>query len=128
MTNSKHSKPVWKIYKENNNMVPMRDGIHLATDIYHPTKDGNQTDLNPMPALLVRTSYDKKSSEWEGIPEYYAKHGYVFIIQDIRSRFRSEGDGKYFHTVNRLEGFDGYDTVEWIARQQWSNGKIGTLG
>lgn len=128
MTNPKHSKPIWKIYKENNNMVPMRDGIHLATDIYHPTKDGNQTELNPMPALLVRTSYDKKSSEWEGIPEYYAKHGYVFIIQDIRSRFRSEGDGKYFHTVNRLEGFDGYDTVEWIARQQWSNGKIGTLG
>ena len=128
MNHSEYSESIWEIHKEKNIMVAMRDGVRLATDVYRPAFDRNKPAIDPMPALLVRTSYNKEASEWNGVPEYYAKRGYVFLIQDIRSRFRSEGDGKYYHTVNPLEGLDGYDTVEWIADQEWCNGKIGTLG
>jgi putative CocE/NonD family hydrolase len=52
----------------------------------------------------------------------------VVVLQDLRGRGRSEGTGQYFHTVNPREGQEGYDTVEWIAAQPWSNGRVGTVG
>ena len=104
-------------------MVPMRDGVRLATDIYSPA-----TSAGPWPAILVRNSYNKTFSEWDGVPDWYVQRGYVFIIQDIRSRYKSEGDGRYYHTCNNWEGEDGYDSVEWIAAQPWCNGKVGMMG
>ena len=108
---------------ESDVMVPMRDGVRLATDIYSP-----DTGAGPWPVILVRNSYNKTFSEWDGVPDWYAQRGYVFIIQDIRSRYKSEGDGRYYHTCNIWEGDDGYDTIEWIAAQPWCNGRVGMMG
>ena len=109
-------------------MIPMRDGVRLATDIYLPCHGDGSLLEEQVPALLVRTSYDKTSSEWDDVIPYYVRRGYAFLLQDLRSRFRSEGDGSYFHTANPWEGDDGYDTVEWLAARDWCSGKVGTLG
>src|SRR4051794_13931136 len=110
-------------------MVPMRDGVRLATDIYYPAVDG-QIVPGRWPTILARTSYDKTTVPMWVAPvgEWFARHGYVVAIQDLRGRQKSEGTGQYFHTANPTEGPDGYDPVEWIAAQRWSNGKIGTTG
>ncbi len=109
-------------------MVPMRDGVRLATDVYRPARDG-EPPPGPFPALLARTSYDKSAQRYvDTIPDFFVPRGYVVVLQDLRGRYRSEGTGQYFHTANEHEGRDGYDTVEWIAAQPWSNGRVGTLG
>jgi len=96
--------------------VPMRDGIELATDIYRPEAAGR------FPVVLVRTPYKKEMVELEA--RYYARRGYVFVAQDCRGRFGSPG--AWEPLVNEPE--DGYDTIEWLAAQPWSTGKIGMLG
>ncbi len=105
-------------------MVEMRDGVSLSTDVYRPAKDGKPLH-GKFPALLERTPYNK-SHPMRVLQhgEYFSKRGYVVVIQDCRGRYKSEGDFSIF--VN--EGPDGYDTVEWIAKQPWSDGKVGTLG
>jgi hypothetical protein len=110
-------------------MVPMRDGVRLATDVYRPAREGEPLP-GPFPAILGRTSYDKTSGPmWvEPVADFFTRHGYVVVLQDLRGRHRSEGTGQYFHTVNPNEGPDGYDTVEWIARQPWSSGRVGMVG
>lgn len=118
------SKPEYDFVVERDIMVEMRDGVRLATDVYRPAENGEPLP-GRFPALLVRTPYDK------GHPtrvlqqgEYFSRRGYVVVIQDCRGRYNSEGD--FYIFVN--EGPDGYDTVEWIARQPWSDGKVGTMG
>src|SRR5215218_2847000 len=103
-------------------MVPMRDGVRLATDVYRPARDGEPLP-GPFPAILGRTSYDKSSGPmWvEPVADFFTRHGYAVVLQDLRGRHRSEGTGQYFHTVNPSEGPDGYDTIEWIAAQPWSS-------
>ena len=110
-------------------MVPMRDGLRLATDVYRPTLDG-EVAPGPFPTILGRTSYDKSNPVmWiDAVANFFTPRGYVVVLQDLRGRGRSEGTGQYFHTVNPNEGRDGYDTVEWIAARPWSNGKVGTVG
>jgi len=110
-------------------MLPMRDGIQLATDIYHPAVKSKRF-LGVLPTILGRTSYGKtwKSLWIDPVVNYFVPRGYAVVIQDIRGRGKSEGVGQYFHTVNCHEGEDGYDTVEWIASQTWSNGRIGMTG
>ena len=125
---SQESQPIYGIYKNQDVMIPMRDGVRLATDIYRPSDGYGSPIKNKVPVILIRTSYDKTSNEWDDVWPYYARRGYVVAIQDIRSRYRSEGDGKYYHTANPWEGQDGYDTVEWLADAKWSSGKIGTMG
>ena len=109
-------------------MIPMRDGVRLAADIYRPARDGEVLP-GPFPALLVRTSYDKQA-EWliDEVADCFTPRGFVLVLQDLRGRHRSEGTGQYFHTVNETAGTDGYDTVEWIAAQPWSNGRVGAMG
>ncbi|MBI3979990.1 MAG: CocE/NonD family hydrolase [Chloroflexi bacterium] len=104
-------------------MVPMRDGTRLATDVYRPAVDGEVVP-GQFPTILQRTPYDKSSGRFVGHAEYFCKRGYVSIVQDVRGRFNSEGE--YYHFIN--EATDGYDTVEWIAGQRWSDGKVGTFG
>lgn len=116
-------------------MVPMRDGVKLATDIYYPAKGGAPV-AGTFPVLVSRTPYGKNPvppPDGTMPPEqqnrrnpgtYFASHGYVVVLQDCRGRFNSEGT--FYLDVN--EGPDGYDTVEWAARQPWSNGKVGTYG
>ncbi|HVC35701.1 MAG TPA: CocE/NonD family hydrolase, partial [Chloroflexota bacterium] len=109
--------------------VQMRDGINLSTDVYLPARNGAVVP-GRWPTILGRTSYDKEA-EWlwvTPVAKYFVPRGYAVVVQDLRGRHRSEGHGQYFHTVNPREGVDGYDTVEWVAAQPWSNGRIGTVG
>lgn len=105
-------------------MVPMRDGVHLATDIYRPAHGVDPLE-GSFPTLLVRTPYDKSVAntvDKKGL--YFARRGYVVVIQDCRGRYASEGD--FYFLAQEAE--DGYDTMEWIGRQPWSSGKVGTFG
>jgi uncharacterized protein len=94
----------------------MRDGIVLKADIYRPKADGKY------PVLLERTPYDKTYERTFGMKA--AARGYVFVVQDVRGRFTSEGEWYPF----RHESHDGYDTVEWAAALPQSNGKVGMYG
>jgi putative CocE/NonD family hydrolase len=102
--------------------VALRDGVQLATDIYRPREGG------PHPTLLQRTPYDKADAQTVGglmvNPLEAASHGYSVVVQDVRGRYRSDGD--WTPIVN--EAKDGYDTVEWAADQPWSDGRIGAYG
>jgi putative CocE/NonD family hydrolase len=110
------SRPEYDLKEQANVRVPMRDGVKLATDIYLPDKGGKY------PAILVRTPYKK---EFQGLTgKYFARRGYVVAVQDCRGRFSSEGVWEPF--VN--EPKDGYDSVEWLAKQPWCNGKVGMIG
>ena len=103
-------------------MVPMRDGIQLATDIYLPAQEGKARS-GRFPALLMRTPYNK---EVRATPfaRYFAERGYVVVVQDVRARYKSQGHWRPWYD----DGRDGYDTAAWIGRQSWSDGGIGTLG
>jgi hypothetical protein len=98
-------------------MVPMRDGVKLAPDLYFPEGQGGK-----LPCILIRTPYKKEASEIDG--KFYASRGYIVAIQDVRGRYASEGEWEPF--IN--EGQDGYDAIEWLAEQSWSNGKVGMVG
>lgn len=97
-------------------MVPMRDGVKLATSIYLPQGNG------PWPAVLVRTPYGKELQATGNT--VWTNREYALIVQDTRGRFKSEGEYRPFMT----DHIDGYDTIEWIAKQAWSNGKVGMYG
>lgn len=107
-------------------MVPMRDDVKLATDVYRPADPTTAAPIEtPKPALLLRTPYDKRDrTRIEQQGRWYAKRGYVVAIQDCRGRYNSEGDF-YLH-LNEAE--DGYDTVEWLAAQPYCDGQVGTMG
>jgi putative CocE/NonD family hydrolase len=102
-------------------MVSMRDGTQLATDVYRPTQ-GGQAIAGRLPVLLARTPYQKSSERANG--EYYSAHGYVYVAQDTRGRYGSQGTWSFLTN----DGRDGLDTLEWINRQSWSSGKVGTIG
>ncbi|MGB9607549.1 MAG: CocE/NonD family hydrolase, partial [bacterium] len=97
-------------------MVPMRDRVRLATDVYLPEGNGS------FPVILIRTPYDKNALSTIGMEG--AQKGYAMVIQDTRGRYASEGANLPFEK----DAQDGYDTVQWIIRQKWCNGKIGTWG
>jgi putative CocE/NonD family hydrolase len=101
-------------------MIPMRDGVRLATDVYLPARNG-QAVAGKWPTILMRTPYGKQN---EGDGRYFAAHGYAVVFQDTRGRFRSEG---VWHMLTD-DGRDGVDTCAWIARQPWSDAKVGTIG
>lgn len=99
--------------------VEMRDGVVLATDVYLPEADG------VYPTLLVRDMYTNGSA---AVRQRYAKfatnNGYAFVFQSVRGRYDSDGRWyPYFQEIN-----DGDDTITWIAKQSWSNGKVGMFG
>lgn len=102
-----------------NLMVPMRDGTLLSTDVYRPAAPGRH------PALLIRDPYDNGSdaASWEeGLR--WAERGYVYVHQNVRGRFDSEGSWYPY----LAEANDSHDTQNWIGRQEWSDGQVGTHG
>jgi len=106
-------------------MVPMRDGIGLATDIYRPKSNIK------VPIIFSRTPYnfntwrDGKENEGTYKRAYEAvKRGYAYVVQNERGRYFSEGEWDILGTPLT----DGYDAFSWMSSQAWSNGKIGTLG
>ncbi len=117
-------------------MVPMRDGVRLATDIYRPADNGGPVD-GPLPSILERTAYGKSArsrSEVEvgmaqpmtraEVASHFVRHGYAVVYQDCRGRNGSEGA----FTKYLSEGPDGYDTLSWLSHQPFSNGRVGTMG
>ncbi|UOQ91082.1 CocE/NonD family hydrolase [Agromyces endophyticus] len=105
--------------------VRMRDGVLLAGDVYLPGAP-DAADTAPGDTILIRLPYDK-SGVYCFIPliaEYFTQRGYRVVAQDVRGKFRSEGDALLF--VNEVD--DGYDTIEWITQQSWSNGRVAMWG
>lgn len=107
--------------------VTARDGVRLSVDIYRPARDGEPLP-GPFPAVVTRSPYDTRSgkgpSGQAGNGEYFAKRGYLYVVQDARGRFESEGD---FVLLDQ-DGEDGYDVIEWLSAQTFCNGMIGTQG
>jgi putative CocE/NonD family hydrolase len=104
---------------EKNVPVPMRDGVVLRADVMRPAEDGT------FPVLVYRTPYGKDSAQQEYTTfKHAAERGYSVVIEDVRGRYRSDGDFRPYEN----EGRDGYDTIEWAASQPWSNGAVGTFG
>jgi uncharacterized protein len=110
------SKPIFKFKTDANIGVPMRDGTRLSTTVYRPEAPGKY------PVILIRTPYKKEMVELQAA--FYARRGYAVAVQDCRGRFGSSGEWEPF--VN--EPRDGYDTVEWLAVQPWSQAKVGMIG
>ncbi|MFJ4616900.1 CocE/NonD family hydrolase [Streptomyces sp. NPDC088812] len=101
--------------------VRMRDGTRLATDVYLPAR----ADA-PLPAVLVRLPYDKNSRYvfFDRAARLFTDRGYALVVQDVRGKYRSGG-----RTLPFLrEPEDGYDTLDWITHQPWSDGAVGMFG
>lgn len=104
---------------------PMRDGVGLSCDIWLPNAEGRH------PLVLIRTPYLKSAPpapnapvEYFKLARFFVEKGYAVAVQDVRGRGDSEGEyGYYFQ-----EAHDGYDTIEWMAAQPWSTGRVGTMG
>ena len=101
-----------------NVMVPARDGVELATDVHLPDGGG------PFPAVLGRTPYNKNNPALLNMHAAWNKRGYAMLIQDVRGR----GDSGGVFAPYRNDPCDGYDTIEWIAAQPWSDGNVATQG
>lgn len=97
-------------------MVAVRDGVKLATSIFLPDGEGR------FPVVLVRTPYGKNTQATSSA--VWIARGFALVVQDCRGKFQSEGEYNPFVD----DGRDGYDTIEWIAKQSWSNGKVGMFG
>ncbi|MDP2932495.1 MAG: CocE/NonD family hydrolase [Chloroflexota bacterium] len=131
------SQPKYKLKVEKNVMVPMRDGTRIAIDIYHPDARGK------FPALLSTANYSKDVQALpipKGTPidfrlgnggieagnsEYFVSRGYVHVNADARGTGFSEGQ---YGFLGRKEQEDGYDLIEWMAKQPWCSGNVGMLG
>ncbi|TDU66120.1 hypothetical protein EI77_03857 [Prosthecobacter fusiformis] len=109
------------IVVKTNIMVAMRDGVKLATDLYLPAENGIEK-TGRYPVVLTRLPYNKDGAKKLGM--YYAANGYVFVAQDCRGRYASEG---VWHWMTD-DGKDGVDCAKWIGQQPWSDGKIGMIG
>ena len=109
------------IRKEADVMVPMRDGVRLATDLYFPADSAGAA----LSTIMMRTPYGKdREYPYGGTIPMFVEAGYAFVFQDTRGRFGSEGD----YVVRFSDREDGYDTVSWVVQQPWSNGKVATFG
>lgn len=106
-------------------MMPMRDGIRLATDIYRPKTD------QKVPIIFYKTPYNFNTWGDGEINERHLKraleaveHGYAFVVQNERGKFFSEGE----YDILGVPLTDGYDAFSWLEKQDWCNGRIGTYG
>ncbi len=108
------SSPVYRVKHETKVPVPMRDGVKLAAEIFRPDAPGK------FPVLMLHRYFREGADRGE----FFAPRGYVVALIDCRGRYDSEGT--WVPYVNDPQ--DGYDAQEWLGRQPWSNGKIGTFG
>ena len=116
-----NSEAEFEVAIEKNVTIAVRDGTKLAADIYRPARGGKPVE-GRFPTLLTRTPYNKDGAANEG--RYYAGRSYNVVANDVRGRYASEGTWRMIAD----DPNDGYDVVEWIAAQPWSDGKIGTFG
>lgn len=132
-TNDGKREAAWKSSALRHVMIPMRDGVRLAAEVYVPSEDGATPAMGRFPVLLMRTPYGRERIwSWPVTaatarmltPEIANRHGYVIVYQDVRGTFDSEGVFEPMHN----EGMDGFDTVAWLRDQAWSDGRIATCG
>lgn len=97
--------------------IAMRDGIKLSATVYR-----DPAQIKPVPAIVMLTPYIAAHGAKQGM--YFAQHGYVFVAIDDRGRGNSEGT----FVPSQSEGKDGYDAIEWVAKQPWCNGSVATWG
>jgi len=106
-------------------MIPMRDGVRLATDVYRPKTDES------VPIIFSRTPYNFNYWSRDDMKSYtfhmahkVVKQGYAFVVQNERGRYFSEGEWEILGAPRT----DGYDAIKWMSEQPWSNGKVGLIG
>jgi len=108
--------------------VKMRDGIKIAVDVYRPEKEGRY------PAILGTTPYIKEIQQLPpefthsieaGATNFFISNGYVHVIEQVRGTGYSQGRYNWYDST---EAKDGYEVVEWIAKQPWCNGNVGMMG
>lgn len=133
---SRVSQPQFDVMEERGARVEMRDGIKLAVDIFRPADGGR------FPALLAYSPYGKdvqrvmekqrphssrlgNGGQEAGDTGFFVSRGYVHVIADVRGAGDSEGT---YNFQGRKEQNDGYDLIEWIAKQPWCDGNVGMLG
>lgn len=112
-----YSPAEFEVVDELNQKAPMRDGIELTIDIFRPKKNGRS------PAVLLVTPYNKNGQA--GRARNFAARGYVVVNVDSRGRFESGGEWDPFSPKHKM---DGYDLVQWIAKQPWCSGRVGMYG
>ena len=106
-----------EVHAELDSTAPMRDGVELMVDIYRPVGDGK------FPAIVYLTPYNKSGNKARA--EEFASRGYAVVNADTRGRFESGGEWDPFSPLHKT---DGYDLVEWVAKQPWCTGRIGMFG
>ena len=117
------------MHDEKDIYVTMRDGVRIALRIYRPHAEGE------FPTLFVASPYQYDTDDLPSLPlflwretgpvEWYVQHGYAYVRMDVRGAGKSEGTYGY---LDRAEQEDCTEVIEWIARQPWSNGKVGGYG
>ena len=105
------SQPEYDVLIIENVMATMRDGVRLAADVFRPTKNGTPV-AEPLPVILERTPYNKSQPQSAARCRYFAQRGYVFVAQDIRGCYASEGE-LYFLVP---DAYDGYVSVSKLFR------------
>ncbi len=118
VTDISASQPIYQVHVQLNMEIPMRDGVDLAADMYRPDANGK------FPVLLMRTYWGKHEPGKINAALFFAKRGYIVVLQDVRGRFDSGGVWNPY--VNEVR--DGYDTQMWLGKQSWCDGRIGTYG
>ncbi len=105
---------------DNDVPAPMRDGVILKANIFRPK------GVERVPTLVIREPYSKDGSYifMPAVGRHFARRGYAVVTQDVRGKWASEG--VFDPMANEIN--DGYDTIDWIAKQPWSNGKVGIFG
>ena len=103
--------------------VPLRDGVRLKADLFLPAPIDELTGDARVPVILARTPYGR-NTEGTLYGAYFAKHNYAFVAQDVRGRLDSEGEWTPF----RNEEQDGVDSIDWLVRQPWCNGRVAMFG
>ncbi len=108
--------------REEHVMIPMRDGVRLSAYLYFPSGTG------PWPVLYEQRYADLTGKGTREANARLAAAGYVVCAENFRGSQKSEGTWNGYRNLGWGELQDGYDTVEWLAKQSWSTGKIGTFG
>ena len=98
--------------------VPTRDGIHLSADVYLGIGAG------PTPTIVQWTPYESTRERFISWGAWFAKRGFSAVVFDVRGRYESEGE----FVAWELDGPDAQDSLDWVAAQSWSNGRLGTWG
>jgi len=137
---SGYSEPIYDGFKITSEYVPVRDGTRLAIDLYRPLDEQGQLVEEPLPVLWMHTPYARRLPGNPGgitMGEVYAgnaaqlvKYGYVVALVDFRGLYASFGENAGYNRGEWVEAarWDAYDVTEWLAKQPWSDGKIGMWG